>query len=370
MDLTTVKFFLGNFFIKSSNSLSAFCCGQINFKENNIYKLIGCGFTASGTPNIVFKSLNKIDIDDFNSKRILAGIYIKNEALDLYWLKKITNEDYQNELNKDNKLYLKNDKIINSLKNPLTKSSLRFRKIHHIDNKTIKVSYFGHEIGGSYVSESSVTPTYIRDLEYSTNREVNFENINSGEGGFGSDVYYFTIYIGKVVNKNKYEPIGTLLRIKDCYFAFISECGYSWAFLNLLHTNINNIPKNIGIEIKNNNMFIDNKLIAKIVEYEEKTNHHFYGHNTGCSRTRFSATYDLLFSDNELQNLFFKKYLEIINFYLKSFNSKLQCIGLNLKYRQDQTTTIKIYFNDETKNFDLGSSWFVVSEKYIAKLVE
>ena len=302
------------------------------------------------------KEKPKLNQDDFN------------ETLDLYWLKKITNEDYQKELNKDKELYLKNDEIIKSLKNPFTKSSLRFRKIHHIDNKIIKVSYFGHKVGGSYVSENSVTPIYIRDLQYSTNRVVEFENKNSR--GFYSDVYYFVIYITKVVDKNKYEPTGTLLRIKDCYFAFISECGYSWAFLNLLHTNINNIPKNIGIEIKNNNIFIDNKLIAKIVEYEEKTNHHFSGHNTNYNRTRFNATYDLLISDNELQNLFFKKYSEIINFYLKSFNSKLQCIGLDFKYRQHQTKTIQILFNDETKNFDLGSSWFFVSEKYIAKLAE
>jgi hypothetical protein len=106
------------------------------------------------------------------------------------------------------------------------------------------------------------------------------------------------------------------------------------------------------------------------VEYEEKTNHYFSGHNTNYSRTRFNATYDLLISDNKLQNLFFKKYSEIINFYLKPFNSELQCIGLDFKYRQHQTTTIQILFNDKTKNFDLGSSWFIVSEKYIAKLVE
>lgn len=257
-----------------------------------------------------------------------------------------------------------NQEIIDSLKPDY--SRLRFIKISHIDSDKIEVSYRGHEVDGSYVPESSVVPEYIMDLQYSTNREVSFERRESG--GFGFDIYHFKIYLKKIVDKDKYKPIGKLLRIKECSYAFIRECGHSWAYLNLLHTT--EVPESVGIKIKDNDIYIDNKPIAKIIEYEKKSGFMIHGHNTSKYRTKFNATYDLLIPEIELKDIFFIKGKEIINTYLDEFNSKLVCIDFYLSYIGDYGVVLIVCFNDKSKNFSTGNHWVIPSKDTIKKIIE
>lgn len=139
--------------------------------------------------------------------------------------------------------------IIENLKNLNTITDLTFKEITNIDNNIIKVVYYGHEVGGSYIYDYQVTPKYIEDIEYTTNRKCVWTERKSG----GGDLYLFDIYINNIVNKNKYVPKGTLLRVANSHLAFRNGGGTDWAIISILYDGVLNNKqelKNVGVEVK------------------------------------------------------------------------------------------------------------------------
>jgi hypothetical protein len=217
--------------------------------------------------------------------------------------------------------YVSLEILMNSLKKPNTLTDLRFFEAK-IEDDIIYASYYGHEVGGSYVYDYQVAPKYVEDLEYTTNRKV--EWLGRKCGGMGYDIYQFKIYIKWVLNDSPYIPKGKIFRVANTYLGNKSCGDNTWAFLYMLHTAIMNnvIPENISIKIMKDDenfdvMYFENKPIAVILEYEPETYHTFRGHNTSTGRTRYHAIYDLLIDESLFIKTFFKINKDIINTYLK-----------------------------------------------------
>ena len=104
-----------------------------------------------------------------------------------------------NEFEKDVRAWVHLDKklLIEKLKDIDTRTDLKFHQIEFCGKKTIKVSYYGHEVGGSYVHDYQVTPKYVEDIQYTVNRQAYWTKRTSG--GFGNDIYHFIISTDKIV---------------------------------------------------------------------------------------------------------------------------------------------------------------------------
>ena len=192
----------------------------------------------------------------------------------------------------------KKDMIIeikNSIEHHLdTKSDLKFKSFEGYDDRTgvLKVDCYGHHVSGSYIHDWEVAPKYVEDLQYTSNRVVEWFPKRSSSNGFGSDIYHFLVYTHKVFNKGKYKPKGRLLRVENCYIAFDYLMGHEWASLYILYKAIINktLPDGIGIELKRERgkdiICIDGNQVAIVVVYEEEKWHHFKGHGTDTNRKR------------------------------------------------------------------------------------
>ena len=263
--------------------------------------------------------------------------------------------------------------IKKDLEHPNTLTGLRFRSFENEGIGILKVTYHGHEEGGSYVYAKEVAPKYVEDLQYSCNRIVKWTDHTSGDW-FGSDTYHFDVLVNKIFDENKYKPVGDLLRVSNCYFAFEKDCGHDWALLYILHRALldNSIPESVGIKIKKDKksgkdvIYFNNTKVAIIVEYEDETYHNFQGHGTSKNRTRFHATYDLLIP-KIFRDLYFEKYKEIVNSYFGDVDVKC----MNVHIRHDWTYGDKIIIGfDNGIEFKVGSNWYIFGKNQAEKIIE
>lgn len=256
--------------------------------------------------------------------------------------------------------------IIAALKNPATHGDLKFREIEKEEDGKIYVNYFGHEVGGSYVYDYEVAPKYVEDLEYSCNCKVTWTKRTCG--GIGRDIYHFTVDTKRIVDRNKWKPIGTLLSVVNCYIAFDYQMGWEWACLHILHKALleNSLPEEAGIKMlkdeqtgKNVIWFGENK-IAYIVDCQDETWHNFHSHNTSKNRKHTHAIYDLLIDKREFLDIFNKKYQEIVNILLEKAQSKVKCTEVCILH--DYTYGDYILVQYSNGNLDtIRSDWYIIS---------
>ena len=261
-----------------------------------------------------------------------------------------------------------NEKLIELLKKPDTISDLRFQKIVKEEDDVITVNYYGHEEGGSYVYAKSVAPKYVEDLEFTTNRKVEWIGHSCGHC-FGADEYTFKVYTKWVLDSNKYEPKGTLHRVANSYFCFEIQGGREWAFLYVMHRAVvnNEVPNKIVTLRKTKKISKDKEVlyfgstpIAVVVSYEPETWHHFKGHNTSTNRKKFHASYDLLVSASELHDKFYETYRKIVNFLI--LDSGVTCESVSFLWDDTCGHKIKIEFSNGIIR-KVGPEWTVFNEK-------
>jgi hypothetical protein len=244
--------------------------------------------------------------------------------------------------------------IIENLKKINTLTDLSFKEITNISNDVIKVIFYGHEVDGSYIHDYEVTPKYIEDIEYTTNRKCVWTERKCG--GFGTDLYLFDIHINNIVNKNKYVPKGKLLRVANSHLAFRSSGDTDWAIISILYDGVLNNKqelKNVGVEVKRKCLYIDNEKIAHIVEYEKPK----YINN----RQMFNESYDLLIEHRDLTNNFLKKYEELINNNLRKIGYDEICNYSHFSSTQHCGTVIKSVFNNGYE-YSTNSDWNIITE--------
>jgi hypothetical protein len=260
--------------------------------------------------------------------------------------------------------------VINNIFNLNTLTRLRYPEIKHIDKKLIKVSYAGHEVGGSYVHDYEVAPKYVEDLTFSTNREVNWNGRSSGSIGY--DVYNFSIALDNIFNKNKYVPEGKLLRVENTYNAFKNCNGFEWAILYHCYESFLEglLPEGSSIKVdtskKYHEIFFGDIRIAKVINYEKKTHHYFKGHNTGYNRTRFHCTFDLLIKKNTLPHLFCEHYQSVVNKIFERIGSELRCKDVYFKNVRFQSERPAILLSSG-KEIDMDSNWYLFWDEIAEK---
>ena len=87
-------------------------------------------------------------------------------------------------------------RLLNKLKTlPDTDVNLDFKQFKSITNNAIVVEYYGHEVGGSYMHDYEIAPSYVEVLESVSNKKVKWEGRETGP--IGVDIYTFIVFINK-----------------------------------------------------------------------------------------------------------------------------------------------------------------------------
>lgn len=255
--------------------------------------------------------------------------------------------------------------LIEKIQNIDTKSDLRFRRIESCDKNEIKVSYFGHQVGGSYVHAHQVAPKYVEDIEYTTNRSTKYDTYSCG--GFGFDFYFFTIYTNKILVENKYEPKGELLRVENNSFAFEYDGGKLWSLLYIFVRELNapnNILNKFNIKIQDNILYIDDIEISYIVKYIPQSHYTRNGGGVSISRTIFNAIFDVFIEEKKLTKLLYDKYKEIVNYYFKD-----ECVNVYIE-TNFETGDRLIIENKNKFKYKIGPNWYVLNDENSKKILE
>jgi hypothetical protein len=252
--------------------------------------------------------------------------------------------------------------ILNQLKDIQTVTDLRFDKFISADNEKLTVSFFGHQVGGSYVYDYEVAPKYVEDIKFCTNRETKWID-RKISGIMGCDIYYFDIYYKKIINNNPYIPTGKLLRVVNSNLVYVpiydKPIFYTWSLLYTLHKEIladKTTLDAIDINIKNDIIYIDNIEVCKIVEHE---NDIFDGH-----RQIIHAIYDLLIDDRHFKELFYDKYKQLINLLLKNNNSKFLCSKIYVdRFYNNIKNLVVIKFDNGFEYYNMVDCWRLISQR-------
>lgn len=204
-----------------------------------------------------------------------------------------------------------------ALKTPDTKMGLEFVGFRNVKPATFEVTYNGSQVLRD--EEECYINKCIDDLQFTCNRQVKFVEVE--RGGWVHNIYVFKIHLNKIIDKNKRKPNGKLFRIEDVYSAFAYSLGKEWTLMYILYREyINGVipePEKLGIEVKDNSMYIDNKHIYDIWKYEEGVYTTFHGGNTSYGRTCFNAIFDLLIPEHDLVLLILNKIQEATTAYFK-----------------------------------------------------
>ena len=203
-----------------------------------------------------------------------------------------------------------------------SKTDLRFNKISSIANNIVTVEYYGHEVGGSYVYDYEVVPSYINTLEYETNCKVEWTK-ERRSGGLGSDIYTFKVFINKIINKERENEVilGKRYHIdttnsggRQSPYAFRVSPGIEWAMMYSISENINKNKEMPNVIIKQGRIVniygID--VFKIIIDAWEKNDL-----RPNSRRTHFKGTFDLIISANEFKELYLKLYGELNNCHVK-----------------------------------------------------
>jgi len=233
------------------------------------------------------------------------------------------------------------EEIINNLKNLNTHTSLRFNEIENISETIIKVSYYGHEVGGSYVAETQVTPNYIEDIRYTCNRNTKF--VRRSSGGMGSDIYHFDVKIKEIFDKKKYKPKGKFLRVANSS-RHISDLSYEWVFCSLIYTGIlknKKLMNSVGVILKKNHINIDGKNVVNVVEYSTPQSY--------SNTITYNETYDIL-TDN-IHDLFYKINKVLVNQMLEGFGYTERCENIYTAYQDRRSESLVLEFDNGFKHY-------------------
>lgn len=204
-------------------------------------------------------------------------------------------------------------------------TDLRFIGFNEVLPEFIKVEYYGHEVGGSYVYDYEVVPTYIKTLEYESNRKV--EWIGRRSGGFGSDIYKFKVFPNRIVDQSREDEVipGKRYHIDTtgCYstrqspYAFRVCPGIEWAMMYSISEKLN---KNIiipNVVIKKDRIVniygID--VFKIIVDAWEKNDS-----RPNSGRRHFKGTFDLIIEPYIFRELYLKLYGELNNCVARIYN--------------------------------------------------
>ena len=236
--------------------------------------------------------------------------------------------------------------IIKSLKRVETDSdtSLRYLQLEKFEDNKIYFKYLGHEVGGSYVHDYEVAPSYIKAIEFETNYKTKW--INRTSGGIGSDYYHFELDTQNIIDKKKYKVIGKLFYLRS-RASFVEEGGETFSYLYNITRDIKKKRVIPGVEIINDEIFFDETPIAKVVEYKDEVRVHIKGNNTDWNRTDFSATFDLYISEIEFKKLFFNKAKEIVNNVFQEYNFEYKAEKVFLLHVQYMRNRLSIKLDNE-----------------------
>lgn len=243
-----------------------------------------------------------------------------------------------------------NDKIIERLKRLRFNKGLRFLRIDTNKKDKILVFYEGYSgYRGEILDEKYYARKYKDDLQWETNREVKFTTYDNNQGMSGKGGFYFEVYPNKIFKKSIENREDKISRINGgCYN--INDGGQNFAIIYTLHTAYlkNKIPKNCGITIKNNSLYIDNIKVANILEFKEE-------YRQGTNQPNYiCATYETLV-DN-LNELYMKKQKDITNIILK--DCSIKCTEVENYYsEQFNSSGIRIIF-DNFKPFCMRNYYF------------
>lgn len=209
-----------------------------------------------------------------------------------------------------------------------SKTDLRFKKISSVTNDVITVEYYGHKVGGSYVYDYEVVPSYISTLEHETNCKVEWTKERKSVG-FGSDIYTFKVFINKIINKKRVNEIilGKRFHIdstnsggRQSPYAFRVSPGVEWAMMYSISENINENKEMPNVIIKKGRIVniygID--VFKIIIDAWEK-----YDSRPNSLRTHFKGTFDLIIPENDFVELYLKLYGELNNCHAELFYSRV-----------------------------------------------
>jgi len=207
--------------------------------------------------------------------------------------------------------------------NKIRNLDLEFDRIddeNNQDNKMI-VLYYGHEVAGSYVHDYQVTPNYEKQLMLELNMPVKWtgkrygDNLYEFEIDTTKSVYKENIFKGK--RQRAYTYLTSFANLKDSFsFLYFIEKNYKQKTIDEKV-----LLKNIGLEIKDNNIIFDEKIIATIMPHEHITK--IYKDKeimTDSSDSIIEAEYDLFITNDELRKVFHNINKRLLNHYFKSLD--------------------------------------------------
>lgn len=149
--------------------------------------------------------IHKINVTTSNEKKSLekVDVYYKDNLGQKFCAALLENNLYARVVGKNN-AYMEKYAVKYSFKNPYDitfkslkemvqegRNNFRFSRFVKIEKNNLIVRFVGHEVGGSYTPESKVVPIYIEKIQNKIQKKVIF--LERESGGFGSDVYIFSI---------------------------------------------------------------------------------------------------------------------------------------------------------------------------------
>ena len=290
---------------------------EIKGTYSNIeYKGFEINLTERGSFSVLVEkeereSIGKMTFTFDNKEYLINGPFIKDDSSEMSstirFLKDIfLNQNYEitSFIKKGNLYVVKYKKLSNKIIDVIKKiksldyyraTSLRHFHLKDIKNNILYFSFFGHEVGGSYIYDYQVTPSYIEDIEFISNYSVKWTERTTI--GFGADCYHFEMNLNEnPISNDFYIPKGKLIYSKG--LSNMSEKTFAYLYNLTKYINEGNLID--GVRIDNDSLYIDDISIAKIVQFD-LTNIEYY------------IVFDLLIQEVEFKKLFFAKYLQNVN---------------------------------------------------------
>lgn len=262
--------------------------------------------------------------------------------------------------------------LLKNLKNINTRTKLSFRSVREITKTYIIVDYFGHQVSGSYTYDYEVAPKYVEDIQFTSNRKVEWLGRDTKVPSLGADCYVFKVYHKREHEKNRYEPVGKLLRVENCLSYFAKDRGLEWASIYILHRHLmrneDSLLKQVGVDIEGHYIVIDGEKAVRVITYEDEYKHYDNEGHSAYKSTRFHATYDNLLGWNGIIEIVKLKLKEYVNFISMQNGGKRKVEKVNYLSTRNMGYVIRFDFDDGYR-YRMNSEWYVPSLEKTLQIV-
>lgn len=237
--------------------------------------------------------------------------------------------------------------FLQNISSHLNGVNLRFGEFRGVTKKTITVMLSGRSLNGSYVYEDQQVSSYLDSLRIAFPGSVRYKG--------GDNVYSWGRYVFEFENMT-WNQVGKKYSASG-YDAFAVGNGETWAIMHIIYkqSHLDKTKFNkFGITIDDSRkVFFDNKHIYTVTDFTVPSNHHFKGHNTDCSRTKFHASFDCLIKENEMMEIYIElnKRIAEHNIVVQEHTHTLESVSYY--HHPHYSPQINFNYSDNSYNFNI-----------------